>query len=73
MATAKQIFHQERGFLMKGRIAALYANLKALGYSPFLTDKEKDELAIARVIISDVQKKFDINTTVLKMKTFGAK
>ena len=58
---------------MKGRISALYSNLTQMGFSPFLTQKEKDEIAIARGIIADIKKKFEVNTTILKMKNFGAK
>jgi hypothetical protein len=69
--TQLQAFHRNRGFLMKGRIAALYANMAALVNSQMLTQDEKESIICAASIVAEIKHKFDVNTRVLKLKRFG--
>ena len=71
MPSQLQVLHRRRGFIMKGRVKALYENMKAMGGSEYLTQKEKEDLLCARSVISEILSKFDLNTRILKMKKFG--
>jgi hypothetical protein len=69
--TQAQIFHRERGFQMKGRVAAIYSNIQVMLHSDYLTLKEKEDLACAQGIIGEIMTRFDTNTRILKLKRFA--
>jgi hypothetical protein len=64
-----QLFHRERGFLMKGRIAALSSNLNQMYKSPFITNIEKEIIIEMYSRAELLLRYFDDNTVVLKARS----
>ena len=62
----KQIFHQERKFLMKGRIAAMRGALTSLTHSKYLTSIEHSFIKSALSYIESIYQDFDAQTEILE-------